>query len=87
MTLQVLLVDDEPDWLYAMSISLERAGVTNILTCDDSRQVLHMLAGVVSHDLYDLMTGKAAVDPERTLRALADLPASWEDSITRLNEI
>ncbi len=51
----ILLVDDEPDWLYSMSISLERAGVTNILTCADSRQALPMLAdnrvGVVLLDL------------------------------------
>ncbi|HEY5512649.1 MAG TPA: sigma-54 dependent transcriptional regulator [Geomonas sp.] len=51
----ILLVDDEPDWLYAMSISLERAGITNILTCGDSRQALQILAdntvGVVILDL------------------------------------
>ncbi len=51
----ILLVDDEPDWLYSMSISLERAGITNILTCDDSRQALQILAdnavGVVLLDL------------------------------------
>lgn len=51
----ILLVDDEPDWLYSMSISLERAGITNILTCADSRQVLQILAdnrvGVVLLDL------------------------------------
>ena len=51
----ILLVDDEPDWLYAMSISLERAGITNILTCGDSRQALQILAentvGVVLLDL------------------------------------
>ncbi|MBV5339561.1 MAG: sigma-54-dependent Fis family transcriptional regulator [Deltaproteobacteria bacterium] len=51
----ILLVDDEPEWLYAMSISLERAGITNILTCDDSRQALQVLAdnmvGVVLLDL------------------------------------
>ncbi|KAB0665084.1 sigma-54-dependent Fis family transcriptional regulator [Oryzomonas japonica] len=51
----ILLVDDEPDWLYSMSISLERAGITNILTCSDSRQALGMLAenrvGVLLLDL------------------------------------
>ena len=51
----ILLVDDEPDWLYSMGISLERAGLTNILTCGDSRQVLQMLTdntvGVVLLDL------------------------------------
>ena len=51
----ILLVDDEPDWLYSMSITLERAGINNILTCPDSRQALQMLSdntvGVVLLDL------------------------------------
>jgi len=51
----ILLVDDEPDWLYSMSITLERAGLSNILTCSDSRQALQMMAehavGVVLLDL------------------------------------
>ena len=51
----ILLVDDEPDWLYSMTISLERAGITNILTCSDSRQALEILAanrvGVLLLDL------------------------------------
>ena len=51
----ILLVDDEPDWLYSMSISLERAGITNILTCADSRQALQILTdnrvGIVLLDL------------------------------------
>jgi DNA-binding NtrC family response regulator len=51
----VLMVDDEPDWLYGMSISLERAGINNILSCSDSREVLQLLTdnsvGVVLLDL------------------------------------
>ncbi|QWV96175.1 sigma-54 dependent transcriptional regulator [Geomonas nitrogeniifigens] len=51
----ILLVDDEPDWLYSMSITLERAGLTNILTCSDSREALGMMTeqtvGVVLLDL------------------------------------
>ncbi|MBT1073137.1 sigma-54-dependent transcriptional regulator [Pelotalea chapellei] len=51
----ILLVDDEPDWLYSMGISLERAGINNILTCSDSRAVMKMLAdnpvGIVLLDL------------------------------------
>lgn len=51
----ILLVDDEPDWLYSMSITLERGGFSNILTCGDSREVLQMLnahtVGVVLLDL------------------------------------
>lgn len=35
----ILLVDDEPAWLRSMSISLEYSGITNILQCQDSRQI------------------------------------------------
>jgi DNA-binding NtrC family response regulator len=36
----VLLVDDEPAWLRSLSLTLERsAGISNIMTCQDSRQV------------------------------------------------
>jgi DNA-binding NtrC family response regulator len=52
----VLIVDDEPAWLDSISLSLERlAGVTNIVTCDDSRRVAKMLSsaevGLVILDL------------------------------------
>jgi len=52
----VLLVDDEAGWLHTMSLSLERsAGVTNVLTCQDSREVMGLLArqevGLVLLDL------------------------------------
>ena len=41
----VLLVDDEPAWLRSLGISLERsAGITNILQCQDSRQVMDLLS-------------------------------------------
>ena len=40
----VLLVDDEPAWLRSLSLTLERsAGITNILTCQDSREVMELL--------------------------------------------
>lgn len=40
----ILLVDDEPAWLRSVSLTLERsAGITNIHTCSDSRQVLAIL--------------------------------------------
>lgn len=52
----VLLVDDEPAWLRSVSLTLERsAGVTNIRTCQDSRQVMEILeqntTGLVLLDL------------------------------------
>lgn len=52
----VLLVDDERAWLRSLSIALERAaGISNILTCTDSREVMAMMAendiGLVLLDL------------------------------------
>jgi DNA-binding NtrC family response regulator len=55
-TFGVLLVDDEPNWLDALSMSLERnAGITNTILCEDSRQVMDILSrqevGLVLLDL------------------------------------
>ncbi len=55
-TFQILLVDDEPAWLDALSLSLERtSGINNILLCQESRYVLDMLSnnniGLVVLDL------------------------------------
>lgn len=52
----ILLVDDEPAWLRSVSLTLERsAGISNIRTCQDSRQVMGLLAeggfGLVLLDL------------------------------------
>src|SRR5215467_10234431 len=51
----VLLVDDEPALLRSASLLLRAAGITPVLTLDDSRQVLSRLAddtiGVVVLDL------------------------------------
>ncbi|AJE02266.1 sigma-54-dependent transcriptional regulator [Geobacter pickeringii] len=52
----VLLVDDEPAWLRSMGIALERsAGITNLVTCQESREVMGLLAarevGLVLLDL------------------------------------
>lgn len=42
----ILLVDDEPAWLRSVSLTLERsAGITNLRSCSDSRQVMDILAG------------------------------------------
>lgn len=52
----ILLVDDEPDWLGSLALTLEScAGISNITTCSDSRQVLSMLAeGRIRLVLLDL---------------------------------
>ena len=52
----VLLVDDEPAWLRSLSLTLEHsAGITNIITCTDSREVMTLLGsqdiGLVLLDL------------------------------------
>lgn len=42
----ILLVDDEPDWLGSLSLTLEScAGISNIRTCSDSSQVMAILDG------------------------------------------
>src|SRR6185369_2916002 len=51
----ILLVDDEPAWLRSVSLTLARAGISNIQTCSDSREVPDILArGEVKLVLLDL---------------------------------
>lgn len=55
-TFGVLLVDDEPSFLRSLGIALERSGgITNIHRCQDSREVMGILAreniGLVTLDL------------------------------------
>jgi len=51
----ILAVDDEPAWLRAVRVALGRAGIDNVLTCQDSREVLALLGaqpiGVILLDL------------------------------------
>ena len=52
----ILLVDDEPAWLRSLSLTLRScAGLTNVSTCQDSREVMGLLArgdtGLVILDL------------------------------------
>jgi DNA-binding NtrC family response regulator len=51
----VLAVDDEPAWLRSLRIALARAGVDNLFTCQDAREVPGLLAarpfGLVLLDL------------------------------------
>lgn len=52
----ILLVDDEPDWLGSLALTLEScAGISNIATCSDSRQVMAILdEGRIGLVLLDL---------------------------------
>ena len=73
----ILLVDDEPAWLRSVSLTLARAGINNILTCSDSREVPGILAeGQVKLVLLDLtmphMDGEATFSSLRNIRP--DLP-------------
>ncbi len=51
----ILLVDDEVAWLRSLTISLERNGITNIIQCQDSRNVMDLIGhnevGLVLLDL------------------------------------
>lgn len=45
-TFSILLVDDEPAWLGSLSLTLESCGgISNILTCSDSREAMAILDG------------------------------------------
>ncbi|HJV33515.1 sigma-54 dependent transcriptional regulator [Geomonas sp.] len=51
----ILLVDDEPAWLRSVTLTLARAGINNVQSCSDSRQVPDILArGEVKLVLLDL---------------------------------
>ena len=52
----ILLVDDEPAWLKSLSLTLRScAGLSNISTCQDSRQVMGLLdQGGIGLVLLDL---------------------------------
>jgi hypothetical protein len=62
--------DDPPEvWLTAQRLT--HAGY-------DRHEVLHMLASVVSADIYNATTDRAPFDIAQTRRELAALPGSWE---------
>jgi len=52
----ILLVDDEPAWLKSLALTLKScAGLTNIMTCQDSREVMGLLdKGGIGLVLLDL---------------------------------
>ena len=43
-SLPILLIDDEENWLNIFSLTLRTAGINNILTCNDSRRTMDLLA-------------------------------------------
>ena len=81
----VLLVDDEPAWLHSLALTLERsAGITNLQTCTDSRQVMALLdrssVGLILLDLTmphlsgeQLLAQIAERHPETTVIVISGL--------------
>lgn len=51
----VLLVDDQPSWLHSFSVTLRSAGISEVVTCQDSREAMSVIdresVGVVVLDL------------------------------------
>ena len=63
--------NNDPPEVWSTAQRLMQAGY-------DRHEVLHMLASVVSTDIYNAMSGKMPFDSARTRRELAALPGSWE---------
>ena len=84
----VLLVDDEMPWLRSMSMALSgEGGITNIIQCQDSRQVLDILdsqnVGLVLLDLT-----MPHVSGEELLAKISELyPSVLVIIITGLNQV
>ena len=72
------LWDDNPPQMWQTAQRLTRAGY-------ERHEVLHMLANVVSSELYDALTGNNSYDIQDTREALKALPASWEPLRTAPN--
>ncbi len=84
----VLLVDDEAAWLRSLQLMLQRTtAINNVLTCQDSRQVMGLMA---SHDvglvLLDLTMPHMQGD-ELLTRIHADYPDTLVIIITGLNTV
>lgn len=64
------LWDDQPPETWKTARRLVDAGY-------DRHEILHMLASVVSADVYRVMHDGESPDPDKTRSALAALPESW----------
>ena len=62
---------DDPPEVWQTATRLLDAGY-------ERHEVLHMLASVVSDDVYQVLHDHNAVDPDKTRAALRALPGSWE---------
>lgn len=66
------LWDDTPPQMWAAAARLSGLGYCR-------HDVLHMLIGVVSGEVYGLLQGQTAYDDVELERALAGLPESWHE--------
>jgi hypothetical protein len=65
------IVNDEPPEVWQTALRLEALGYGR-------HEVLHMVASVLSGEVWQVMAEQQPYDRERHLAALAALPASWE---------
>ncbi len=65
------LLANEPPEMWDTAKRLINAGY-------ERHEVLHMLASVVSADVYSALHDNQSLDPARTRAVLAALPGSWE---------
>ena len=85
--LPVLLVDDENAWLNSFGLTLRSAGITNIITCNDSRQVMAILQEQeVSVLVLDLTMPHLAGD-ELLAQVVKDFPEVPVIIITGLDQV
>ncbi len=85
--LPVLLVDDEHAWLNSFGLTLRSAGITNIITCNDSRQVMAILQEQeVSVLVLDLTMPHLAGD-ELLAQVVKDFPEVPVIIITGLDQV
>ena len=65
------LWDDDPPEMWQTAVRLTEAGY-------ERHEVLHMLASVVSEEVWNALAEHTPRDADRVRRALAALPATWE---------
>jgi len=86
-TLPVLLVDDENAWLNSFGLTLQVAGINNIVTCNDSTRVMELLHNQqISVLVLDLTMPHLAGD-ELLPQVVQDFPEIPVIIITGLDQV
>ncbi len=83
----VLLVDDEGPWLHGMSLALRRAGICNVLQCDDSRNVHRILSKKEINLILMDLTMPYLTGEELLKRVTEDFPEIPVIVLTGLNQV